>query len=98
MFVRKKLIIPFVVICFIFSSFFASAESVDSHFHVFSSQNFKNSIGSELILDLLNEGAIDKAIILSAGYMFEDYEKAKIENDFTAAQVKIGNNRLLISS
>jgi predicted TIM-barrel fold metal-dependent hydrolase len=80
------------------------AGGVDTHFHVISPENWKDSrlaalgvidgpIDGTAAKDLLDTAGFDKAVVISSAYLIPDSEQAKTENDYTASLVKSNPGR-----
>lgn len=79
---------------------------VDSHMHVISPENWQASpIGAQGIIDaaidaqtiaqIVDAAEVEKAVLISGAYFFKDHERARHENEFTAAQVRSDTNRFV---
>jgi predicted TIM-barrel fold metal-dependent hydrolase len=75
-----------------------SAHGVDAHMHVISPENWEQSpVGAQGLIDaaidgqaiarVMETGQIGRAVIISGAYFFQDHERARHENEFTAQQV-----------
>jgi len=61
-------------------------EIFDDHVHLMSAANWPKAITVETVTPLLDEAKVTRAILLSAAYRLTDEKKARVENDFVAAQ------------
>ena len=80
--------------------------SVDAHTHVISAENWKQSpmgaygaidgpVDADFIANMLDAASFDKAVLISGAYFFKDQERARHENEFTAAQVQTRPERFV---
>ena len=61
----------------------------DSHVHLYSSKNFPDkSMTGFKVIEAMKKADIDRSFVLSSGYQFKEYEKAKFENDPPGVQKK----------
>ena len=78
--------------------------SIDTHFHVVSPQNWKNTrlaamgvidgpVDGDAALRLLDEAGLAKAVVISSAYLIPDATQAKSENDYIASLVKKNPDR-----
>jgi len=81
-----------------------AATSVDSHFHVISPANWEQSrlatqglidgpIDGDAAIRLLDAAGVDKAVVISSGYLIGDTVAARAENDFVASLVETHPDR-----
>ena len=62
-------------------------EIFDGHVHLLSPANWPKPITVETVTPLLDAAKVNRAVLLSAAYRLTDEKKARVENDFIAAQV-----------
>ncbi len=83
-----------------------SSIAVDSHMHIISPENWQDSpigvqgvidaaIDGQTISEVMDAGGIERAVLISGAYFFKDHERARQENDFTAAQVRASPDRFV---
>ena len=70
-------------------------EIFDDHVHLLSPANWPKAITVETITPLLDAAKVNRAVLLSAAYRLTDEKKARVENDFVAAQVAKDPKRFL---
>lgn len=79
----------------------AAEPVLDGHFHVVSSEQWKeshgfdNPIGVSEIFAQLDQAGAEKAVLLSAAFLFMDRKKAAFENDYVAKLVREHPQRLI---
>lgn len=84
------LILPF------FAPLAYATDIIDGHVHLGSYERYKTEgIEAKEAISLLDKANIKQAVVLSAGYRFKDEAKAKVENDFAAAEIKKSTGRLI---
>ncbi|MGE0171049.1 amidohydrolase family protein [Nocardioides sp.] len=81
----------------------AAGQIVDGHFHIFSPKNsqkiddemIKGPVSGEDAVNLLTSAGVEKAIVLSAAYLFQSYEDAKYENDYVEREAYSQEGRFI---
>lgn len=79
---------------------------VDAHMHILSPENWMNTpvgaqglidaaIDAETIVQLINDAKIERAVLISGAYFFQDHERARHENEFTSQQVRAYPERFI---
>ena len=79
---------------------------IDAHMHIISPENWMDSpvgpqgminaaIDAETIVQLVDDAEIDRAVLISGAYFFQDHERARHENEFASDQVRAHPERFI---
>ena len=76
-----------------------TGRGIDAHMHILSPENWMDSpVGAQGLIDaaidvqtivqLVDDAEIERAVLISGAYFFQDQERARHENEFTSQQVR----------
>ena len=83
-----------------------TGRGIDAHMHILSPENWMDTpvgaqgmidaaIGAETIVQLINDANIERAVLISGAYFFQDHERARHENEFASQQVRAYPERFI---
>ena len=83
-----------------------TGRGIDAHMHLISPENWMDSpVGAQGLIDaaidaqtisqIVDAAQIERAVLISGAYFFQDHERARHENEFASRQVRAHPERFI---